>query len=267
MTKIERFLSVLPGLALFFSACSESKQPVTGTVAQETFSSPITTVSASRADGTSVQAPVAADGSFTLNLPKGAGYRLDFANASGATTLVFPRTGGGTQWRFDVASTGGTFDMGAVRQVGDPRNLNVTFAHTKVKSDGGVEGEGDRDVECVNGLDPVTGTVCVEDTEDQGLACKGSKGGKHGKGHAKHGDGDGGCHKGAHVCDGDAGVCQDDGKGHHGHDGGADDDTTGTDPTTGTSNEAEPSSAAVADRNLPSALGNCAERDDEADND
>jgi hypothetical protein len=265
----------LPALTLLFSACSESKQPVTGTVARETFSSPITTVLASRTDGTSVNAMVAADGSFTLNLPKGTEYRLDFASASGTTTLVFPRSGGGLQWRFDVASTGGAFDMGAVRQVGDPRDLNVTFAHTKVKKggDAGVEGEGDRDVECVNGQDPVTGAVCVEDTEDQG--CQGSKGGKHGKGkgHGKHGKGDGGCDNEARLCDEDAGVCHGEGRGHHGHDGDMDDDATGTDPTTGTdtttgtTSEAELSRAAVADRNLPSALGQCAESDDEADND
>jgi hypothetical protein len=268
MTKTERFLSILPGLALFFSACSESKQPVTGTVAQETFSSPITTVSASRTDAPTVDAPVASDGTFTLNLPKGTGYRLDFTSASGGATLVFPRTGGAVEWRFDVASTGSSFDLGTVRQVGDPRNLNITFAHSKVKKhgDGGVD-ECDRDVECVNGQDPVTGAVCVEDTKDQGLACKGGKGGKHGKGHGKGDHGDAGCGKQGHdLCSGDAGVCQDEGRGHHDHDGGVDnDDDTGI--TTGdTSGEAAPSTAAVADRNLPSALGQCIESDDDTDN-
>jgi hypothetical protein len=268
MTKIERFLSLLPGLALFFSACSEGKQPVTGTVAQETFSSPITTVTASRTDATSISTSVSADGSFALNLPKGTGYRLDFASAAGDTTLVFPRSGGTVQWRFDVDATGTAFDLGTVRQVGDPSHLNVTFAHTKVRSgDGGVEGEGDRDVECVNGQDPVTGAVCVEDTTDQGVGCKGGKHGK-GRGHGRHhGDGDGGCHK---SCDADAGVClgDGDGDGHHGHDGGVDDDDgTGTDTSTTTeAGEAAPTSAAVADRNLPSSLGHCSKGDDETDN-
>lgn len=266
MTKIARFLTTLPGLALVLSACSESKQPVTGTVAQESFSSPITTVSASRTDGTSIDATVAADGSFTLNLPKGTGYRLDFANASGATTLVFPRSGGETQWRFDVASAGSAFDIGAVRQVGDPSKLNVTFAHAKVKKNGdaGVD-EGDRDVECLNGQDPVTGAVCVED-DDQGLSCRS---GKHGKGHGKGGHGDAGRHGEGHAGDRDAGVCHGDGQGHRGHDGGMDDDdtaSTGTDTTTDTTTEVAPSSAAVADRNLPSSLGPCTESDDENDN-
>jgi hypothetical protein len=269
MTKLERFLAALPGLALFFAACSEGKQPVSGTVAQESFSSPITTVTASRTDATSTSASVAADGTFTLNLPKGSGYRLDFASAAGDTTLVFPRSGGAVEWRFDVTSTGSTFDLGTVRQVGDPRKLNVTFAHTKMKhGDGGVEGD---EVACLNGLDPTTGAVCVEDNDDQGLACKG-KGGKHGKGkgHGKakgHGDGDAGCHK-RHVCEDDAGVCQGDGDGdgHHGHDGGVDDDdpTTGTDTGSATG-EATPSSAAVADRNLPASLGACSDRDETDD--
>ncbi len=269
MTKIERFLSILPALAVLFSACSESQQPLTGTVAQETFSSPITTVLASRADGTSLDAAVAADGSFTLNLPKGTGYRLDFANASGNTTLVFPRSAGGTQWRFDVASAGSAFDMGRVRQVGDPRDLRVSFAHAKVKKDGNAGAQdGDREVECLNGQDPVTGAVCVEDADDQDLACHEGKHGKHGKHHGKGDDGDAGRHGEGRFCESDAGVCHggdDDGecKDHHGHDGGVDDDdiSTGTDPR----EEVEPTRAAVADRNLPSSLGPCAESDDEDD--
>jgi hypothetical protein len=267
MTKIERFLAALPGLALFFAACSEGKQPVSGTVAQESFSSPITTVTASRSDATSTSASVAADGTFTLNLPKGSGYRLDFTSAAGDTTLVFPRSGGAVEWRFDVTGTGSKFDLGTIRPVGDLRTMKVTFAHQKGKhGDGGV----DDDVTCVNGLDPTTGAVCVED-DDQGLACK-DKGGKHGKGkgHEKaKGHGDAGCPK-RHMCEDDAGMCKgdgdEDGDGHHGHDGGLDDDdnTTGTDTTSATG-EPVPTNAAVADRNLPASIGKCGDRDEGED--
>ena len=185
-------LAILP--AVLLAACSSSPpQVVTGRVASATFPYPVNTVRAVRAGRTVVAAPIASDGSFSIAIPSGSRYRLEFAATAGGAGLIFPRTLGTLDATFDVRGHQAAFDLGAVRFVGDPAS------HTyKTGPAHGLDGE------CEDGIDRSTGAVCVDD-EENGGSCEASDGGAEGD---------------------------------------------GEDPT-----DDGPSEGAVADRNLPSALG------------
>jgi hypothetical protein len=259
MTKLTRILLSIPVIALVMPACSESRQPISGRVAQSTFSSPISKVKATRPGTTAIDTAVAADGSFTIDLPQGQSYRLEFVHDGGGSALVFPRPGTTLAWRFDVRGGGPAFDIGSVRHVGDPSGLAVTFAHTKVRDDGDggmmsfADGALGQEVECEDGRDRMSGAVCVEDTEDQekGSVCGASEHGKPGHHHAEEP-----CEDGIDAGDIDGGLACHESHGHHGCDDGADGGLDCQDDDDGVG-ESAPVSAAVADRNLPPALGSC----------
>jgi hypothetical protein len=211
------------------AACEAAPGPhvVNGTVALSTFPEAVVAARAVRAGSTVVEARVGPDGSFSLTIPAGRGYRIDFVAGAGRPVLVFPRRAGEVDATFDVRGGGPAFDLGLVRYVGDPRARTWAFL---------TAGGGDADdLECEDGIDLESGAVCVDDDDDEG-----------------------------------AGVCEDD------DDEWGDDDEVecedGIDPATGApcvdddGDEAEdpPDEAAVADHNLPPAVG-C--DDDEEDDD
>lgn len=218
---------ILLGSLAFFAACSSSTatQPVSGRLALDTFPATVTSVRAVRPDGTTVTSAVGADGSFSLALPAGRKYRLEFLTASSDTPrLVFPRQAGMTDLTFDVGAGGQAFDMGIVRYIGNPRTVAVKFVTSGVSTvvaklstdaDSGAgdkeeNDDGGKDNECRHGKDPA-GAVCVDDDEDHG---------------------------GKHQCHGTHGSA------------GQDDDSD------------QPATAAVADKNLPAVIGDCGERGD-----
>ena len=210
--------------ALFLTACSSGPpQVVTGRVASATFPYPVDTVSAVRAGRTVVATPVASDGSFSIAIPSGSRYRLEFAATVGRAGLVFPRALGTLDATFDVRGHQAAFDLGAVRFVGDPASHTYKTGPAPA---GGADGE------CEDGIDPSTGAVCVDDEEDGG-SCEASDEGVD-------------CQDGidpatGQECDGGPGENQDDGE----------------DPT-----DDAPSEGAVADRNLPSSIG-CADDEED----
>lgn len=212
-------LAILPAL---LAACSSGPpQVVTGRVASATFPYPVDTVSAVRAGRTVVVAPVASDGSFSIAIPSGSRYRLEFAATTGRAGLVFPRTLGTLDATFDVRGHQAAFDLGAVRFVGDPASHTYKTGPAPA---GGADGE------CENGIDPSTGAVCVDDEGDGG-SCEASDGGVD-------------CQDGidpatGQECDGGPAANQDGGT-----------EADGEDPT-----DDGPSEGAVADRNLPSTIG------------
>ncbi len=226
------FLIALAPLALT-AACSGNKgtvQPISGKLALSTFDGSVTRIRAMRSGVAAVEAPVAADGTFALSLPKGAGYRLEFLKSTaGSARLVFPRQAGALQWTFDVLGAGTTFDLGTVRYVGDPKGLTVTFvaAQTVSDADGGTATHPES--ECEDGKDR-TGAVCVDDQDE------GHHGGKCQAGKSDSNDGgadDSECENGKDTKTGLA--CQD-----------TEDD-----------GKSPPAAAAVADHNLPAAIGAC----------
>ncbi len=222
------------------AGCSGSSkpQPISGTVAQSTFGQPVTQVQAVRAGKAAIVAPVAADGSFTLQLPAGKQYRLEFLSA-GQTRLVFPRKVGALDWRFDVLGGGKTFDLGMVRNVGDPANMSVTFVQGQTLQSTMTTAAGGN-VECEDGKDAKTGAVCIDDDDNDGdnQSCD------------KDDDDEG---------DDDDVECED-GKDAKTGAACADDDADDAAATTA------PTSAAVADHNIPPAIGSCG-NDDGEDND
>ncbi len=153
---------LLVPVALAASCSSGStSQPISGKLALDTFDGPVATVRASRLGANSIVAPVAADGSFALTLPRGKHYRLEFVGPSGAPRLVYPRHAGSIDSWFDVRGGGRRFDLGMVRYIGDPKDMPIAFTRVEVSSD----------VDCENGRDKKTGAVCVDDDNDENESC------------------------------------------------------------------------------------------------
>jgi hypothetical protein len=126
---------------------TSSDQLVTGKVMGATFPAPITHV---RAVGTAstIEAPVAADGSFTLSVPAQDRYRIELHAAVNKSDLVFPRTRGTIDATFYVEAARGAIDLGRVRYVLDPANTPYDYGGCKTHPEGG--------------------NVCVEDGEGGG---------------------------------------------------------------------------------------------------
>jgi hypothetical protein len=72
-----------------------AQQAVSGSVALSTFPTPIAVARALQANRVVAEGTVAADGSFSLNIPAGRGYRIEFAAYTIGPDLVFPRSTGG----------------------------------------------------------------------------------------------------------------------------------------------------------------------------
>lgn len=219
-----RLLSLIAFPLLSLAACGGSPAPqvVVGRVATTSFPYPVDTVRAVRGGRTVAEAPVAGDGAFSIAIPAGDGYRLELAAAGGRAGLVFPRQLGTIERTFNVRGHQAPFALGAVRYLGDPAS------HT-YKTTTGADGE------CQDGTDPATGAVCVDDHEDGG-SCADDSGGN--------------CENGIDpatglACDGGPAANQDDGT-----------EADGETPT-----DDGPTDGAVADHNLPSAIG-CGDEQD-----
>jgi hypothetical protein len=228
-----RFFALIPLASL--AACSGSSAPpqtVTGRIDGASFKSPVSAVRASRA-GSVVEAPVSADGSFSITIPAGTGYRIELVAASGQPGLVFPRSAGTIDVSFDVRAGTKPFDLGLVRFVGDANAHPFVF-----KTTGGSDGDG----ECEDGVDP-NGAVCVDDNDDEGASCD------------NHECVDGIDPSNGQECDGGPGANQDDGETADEGDGDGE-----------TDDDALPAEAAIAEHNLPAAVG-CDDGDGETNDD
>jgi len=213
-------MKLLFALGLVSVGCGSSvgSQTVSGRVAQDTFATPVDLVTAVRKGSAVVDAPVGPDGAFTITIPSGSGYRIELSSAATRAGLVSPRSSGAIDVSFAVRGSGvSAFDLGMVRYIGDPTT-------TIFKQTGGA-GDGD-DVECEDGIDPTTNAVCVDDDE------------------AENG-----------TCEGDDGETDDDGVEDGTDDGETDDDGIEDGTDDGETDDDGPQAAAVADHNLPAALG------------
>lgn len=134
---------------------TSSDQLVTGKVASQTFPSAITHV---RAVGTAntIEARVATDGSFALDLPAQDRYRIELHAAATKADLVFPRASGVIHSTFYVDSARQAIELGLVRYVADPANTPYDYGGCKTHPEGG--------------------TVCVEDGDGGGSECGGDVG-------------------------------------------------------------------------------------------
>lgn len=222
----------LGALALAIGACSSqtSDQVVSGQLSLSSFPANVTTVRAVQGGVVVVEQPVAADGRFSLALPPGSGYRIEFATDSSSPTLVFPRQAGTIDSSFTVAKGGAPFDLGMVHYIGDPATHNYAYGP-------GPSSDGDNS-QCEDGIDPNTGDVCVDDNDDEGASCGNDTGDSETADGTDTGD--------SETADGtDTG----DGEATDGTDTGDGETADGTD------NADTPGDAAVADHNLPSSVG------------
>jgi hypothetical protein len=234
-----RIYALLP-LLLLVASCSSNPAgtlTLTGQAVLASFPAPATAVRAIRGQEVVEQAPVGVDGRFSMSLPAGRGYHLEFIYGNGDATLVFPRSSGAIGSKFDVLGSTG-FDLGLVRYIGDPAGQSFYFRDMSGSS-GSDEADADGDeVECEDGVDPATGSVCVDDDDEEFEG----------------------------MCSDEEGEKEDE----------ADDVEceNGIDPATGAeceggpaanpddSDEDTPSDAAVADHNLPAGVG-CADEDND----
>jgi hypothetical protein len=110
-------------------------------------------------------ASVASDGGFSLTIPEGKAYVLEIGTADSSPGVVFPRQTGHIDALFDVRASGGTFDLGSIRYVGAPGLQTFAFVASAAADPDNVE--------CEDGIDANTGAVCVDDdTKDEGGACE-----------------------------------------------------------------------------------------------
>ena len=254
MMRLTRNLAVVGLMVVLGSACSSqapAPQILTGKVAVAGFPATVNAVRVTQAGTALVEAPLAADGSFAVTIPAGKAYRMEFVHAAGQAGLVAPRQSGVIGATFDVRGGRAPFDLGMVRYIGDPRAQSYTYRSTPAAD----ATDGDN-VQCEDGIDPTTGAVCVDDNSQDGEVCQAA-------------DGDNvECEDGIDPntgapCDGGPAANATDNSGTE-SDGVADSDNVecedGIDPTTGAAcpnDDAEdvPDEAAVADHNLPDALG------------
>ena len=221
MIRISTFSFTLAAGVLAVGCSSSAPQVVSGRVERTGFPASVDAVRVVQSGAAVVESPVASDGSFSLTIPPGKGYRIELVS-TGQPGLVFPRQTGVIDAAFAIRNGTKPFDLGMVRFVGDAKARTYKTAG----------GEG---VECENGLDP-NGAVCVDDAE--GATCES--------------DGGGDCVDGidatGNECDGGPSANQNDGESGTGDGETADD--------------ALPGQAAVADHNLPAAIG-CGEAGDD----
>jgi hypothetical protein len=193
--------TILAAVAVFALACGQEStstpQEISGNVSQDTFPGPVTAVRV--VSGTAVvnEAQVDASDAFTLVVPPGKGYRIEFLGDSNSAGLVFPRSAGGIETKFDVAASQSPFDMGAVRYIGDPMTRNYLYSNLQDENgdgecgqEGEFEGENedvcvddeaedeaceededgeedDDDIECEDGVDSNTGLPCENDDDGE----------------------------------------------------------------------------------------------------
>ena len=103
---------------------AESAQIVSGRVARHNFASEVIGVRAVSGDTAAVWSAVALDGSFSLELPAGAEYRMEVVTAAGSHGLVASADGRARALSFAVCSAGTPFDVGHVHswaQSGDEK--------------------------------------------------------------------------------------------------------------------------------------------------
>ena len=199
LKKVLRFVAMGSALLVLGAACNgagtgtpaatgTTGMALTGTVSQATFPAAVTTVKALVGTKTIAEAPIAADGTFALTLPKGTRYRLELAHGGGSTLLVFPRSAGTIGHTFDVLAAAGAFELGTVRFIGDPAGKSYHYltsapANAAASNSAAEETDGATDgdnVQCEDGIDPTTGAVCVDD--DGGDAtCEAGDGEKDGE--------------------------------------------------------------------------------------
>jgi hypothetical protein len=174
-------MSTMVFATLAVTGCAaDSGQTITGRVHAGSFPEPITHVNAIGTT-TTVRAPVAADGSFSITLPAGERYRIEMVSALRTSDLVFPRPATGTlDTSFYIAGTGAAFDLGGVQYIKDPASSTTIF---DTGSGGGEDGSG-------GGQD--TGTGGGQDTgtgggQDGGGSCGSSSSESDGAGVSEDG--------------------------------------------------------------------------------
>ena len=146
--------------------CSAPSQVVTGRI-DPGFPSTITSVKVTTSsiqswhgDAHVTTAPVAADGSFRLEIPPMKGVRIQLLAADGRTTVVFPRQSGVLASALSIRPNGADFDLGMIRYIGD-----ASATHYAFKTSGGASEDCDDD-----GMD-ANGATCVDDSDEDQNTC------------------------------------------------------------------------------------------------
>ena len=139
------------------AACSTSQpQIISGRIAPG-FPSTVASVEVVKGSSIVATAPVAADGSFRLNVPAGTGYAVRLVG-TGTSALVFPRHGGLHQ-TFAIRPGGVAFDLGKLFFVGNA--TTTTFVFHDAGSGGSCDAE-DHDS---------SGATCIDDGDQSGGTC------------------------------------------------------------------------------------------------
>jgi hypothetical protein len=150
------------------SGGAPTESTVRGTLALSTFSATPTGIQAIDENGAKITGKLAADGSFSLVLPKDHTYRLVVTTASASEPIVFPRTTGKLDTTFRMSGGGAAVALGSVRHYDSaPAGGFMSVGTSKqLRSSEPAPAEGDGDGECEDGVDAATGAACVDDDAD-----------------------------------------------------------------------------------------------------
>ena len=227
-------LATLAGLIFAVGCTSSPPQVLTGRI-DRGFPAAITTVKVTtssiqswKGDAVVTTAQVAADGTFRVEVPALTGVRIQLLGPDGKSMVVFPRHDGTINRAFRIQPNGASFDLGAIRFVGDAaaaRYAYKTSASGSPSCDAnGEDANGDM---CVDDSDNNNDTCGQNESGDQAGDQTGDQTGDHQDGSADPADGsDMGDAVAEHNFPADG--CSDDG-GQDGNQGGEGDQGGGTD--------------------------------------
>ncbi len=116
MGRLAGICGVLGLVGSFGCSASRPESTVSGTLALDAFPTKPTSVLVTDERGVARRAPVAADGSFAVTVPKGHRYSLTIEGVP----VVFPRRSGRIDPSFAVQTRGAAIRIGTVRYLAEP---------------------------------------------------------------------------------------------------------------------------------------------------
>jgi len=121
ITVVSRVLLGLALVALPLAGCTsqaEDQQTLAGKIAQASFQAPVIGVRVLQDGAVVSSAPIAADGSFEIEVPPGTNYQVEVVTRDGAHALSDANTNKPKRINFKVCVAGNRYDMGELRRWG-----------------------------------------------------------------------------------------------------------------------------------------------------
>ncbi len=107
--------AALTGCTTSSTETSATASALTGSIDQATFPTAVASITVARNDGTTANAAVLEDGTFSIALESGGTYRLLLSADGTSTPVVLDASGGRLRTEIQISSGGGAVDIGTIR--------------------------------------------------------------------------------------------------------------------------------------------------------